>query len=260
MDTEKLRVWLEKLQAGELEVEELLERLRYLPYETVEEVAHLDHHRILRQGFPEFIFAQGKTAEQVNMIFRRIAKEEGAALATRVAPEVAQLVAEDMPEVTYDPIGRVLSVGGPLLNISTQKLTVGILTGGTSDMPVAEEAAHVLQFLGHAVQRFYDVGVSGLHRLLDKVSSLRTLDALIVVAGMEGALPSVVGGLVGVPVIAVPTSVGYGASFDGLSALLAMLNSCAAGILVTNIDNGFGAALAVHRMRTLRASLEHSDA
>ncbi len=254
MDRETLRDWLEALREGELDVDTLLERLQHLPFETVEEIAHLDHHRLLRQGFPEFIYAEGKTPEQVAVLMERIAEKQGAAMATRVSTEAAALVRQRLPHVRYEPMARTLTLGGPLPLPKARQLKVALITGGTSDMPVAEEAAQVLEFLGHHAHRLYDVGVAGLHRLLDQGPLIQEMDALIVLAGMEGALPSVVGGLTGIPLVAVPTSVGYGAHFHGVTPLLAMLNSCVAGVVVTNIDNGFGAALAVHRMSTLRVS------
>ena len=183
----------------------------------------------------------------------RLVKVHGAAMATRAALAVAKAVQTRLPEAHYDSDSRILRVGGPLANVS-RRLNVGVLSAGTSDVPVAEEAAQVEEFLGHGVTRLYDVGVSGLQRLLDQTPTLQDQDALIVVAGMDGALPSVVGGLVGTPVIAVPTSVGYGAHFGGLAPLLTMLNACAAGVTVVNVDNGFGAALAAHR---IGARLDH---
>jgi NCAIR mutase (PurE)-related protein len=232
-------------------VEEAFARLCRLPFETVGAMARLDHHRLLRQGHPEFVYAAGKTPEQVAEIMARLFAAHGAALATRASPEAAGAVQARIPGARHEPLSRILRAGGPLSLPPDETLTLGILCAGTSDLPVAEEAAEVAEFMGHRVNRLYDVGVAGLHRLLSEMPALEEAQVLIVVAGMDGALPSVVGGLTGIPVIAVPTSVGYGANFEGLAPLLTMLNSCAAGITVVNIDNGFGAALAAHRMGRL---------
>ncbi len=250
MTPEDLRALLEAVREGRLDVDTAWARLRDWPVEQVEALARLDHHRPVRQGFPEVVYGEGKTAEQVVEVMARLVARYGAALATRVSAEAAALVQERLPQAVYDPASRVVRVGR--WPSSAPSLRVGILTGGTSDLPVAEEAAQVLTFLGHRPERVYDVGVAGLHRLLAAREVVTQADALIVVAGMEGALPSVVGGLTPVPVIAVPTSVGYGAHLGGLAPLLTMLNSCAAGIVVVNVDNGFGAALAVHRLALTR--------
>ncbi len=207
-----------------------------------------DHDRLARQGFPEFVFGEGKTPQQVVAAIRALLERQGGVLATRVSREAASLARAQLPGVEYHEQARVLRVGMLLSPTTIPSLHITITTAGTSDTAVAEEAALVSEFLGHRVSRVYDVGVAGLHRLMAHQEELAEADALIVVAGMEGALPSVVGGLVGIPVVAVPTSVGYGAHFGGLAPLLAMLNSCASGVVVVNIDNGFGAALAVHRM------------
>jgi hypothetical protein len=252
MDERALEGLLRNVASGNLSPGEALTRLRHLPFEAIDTIANLDHHRPLRQGHPEFVYAEGKQPADVADLLARLAAAHGAALATRASAEVAAAVQSRLPEVKYDPTSRVLRVGGPLALTSDEALAIGVLSGGTSDLPVAEEAAQVAEFLGHQVTRLYDVGVAGLHRLLNRASVLREAQVLIVVAGMDGALPSVVGGLVGVPVIAVPTSVGYGASFGGLAPLLSMLNSCAAGVTVVNIDNGFGAALAAHRIGRAR--------
>ena len=251
MNPETLRALLEAVAAGRVSVDDALARVADWPLELIDDHTRLDHHRLIRQGFPEFVFAQGKTPEQVADIMVRLVERQGAALATRVSPEAARAVQAQLPEAVYHPTARTLRAGGPLALPHIRALNVGIVTAGTSDVPVAEEAAQVAEFLGHHVRRVYDVGVAGLHRLVGEMRTLRHMDALIVVAGMEGALPSVVGGLVAVPVVAVPTSVGYGAHLGGLAPLLTMLNSCAAGLVVVNVDNGFGAALAVHRMASL---------
>ncbi|MFQ5858199.1 MAG: nickel pincer cofactor biosynthesis protein LarB [Anaerolineae bacterium] len=252
MNEQTLKNLLNEVAGGHLSPSDALAQLRHLPFEAVDTIANLDHHRPLRQGQPEFVYAEGKQPEHVADLMSRLVTAHGAALATRASPEIAAVVQARLHDATYDPTSRVLRVGGPLAPPSHEPLIIGVLTGGTSDLPVAEEAVQVADFLGHHVTRLYDVGVAGLHRLLSQSSILREAQVLIVVAGMDGALPSVVGGLVGVPVIAVPTSVGYGASFGGLAPLLTMLNSCAAGVTVANIDNGFGAALAAHRISRAR--------
>ncbi len=201
----------------------------------------LDPGRLARQGFPEIVYCQGKTAEQVADNLRALAAANGRAFGTRLPAERAEAVLAALPEAVYEPLGRTISLGAmPPENARS----VALVTAGTSDLPVAGEAAATLAFLG----RFNDIGVAGIHRLHARIDEIRAASVVIVVAGMEGALPSVVGGLVAAPVIAVPTSVGYGAAFEGLAALLGMLNSCAAGLTVVNIDNGFGAAMAAHRM------------
>jgi len=228
---------LERVKAGELSPDRALEELSILPYEELA-CGKPDHHRSLRLGFPEVVLGQGKTEEQVVAIAGRLAERSGRLLITRVSQEVFEAVKARIPDVTYNSLARSI-----LLNRrkSTQRPGIAVVTGGTADIPVAEEAAVTAELMGNKVERVYDVGVAGIHRLLDKLPRLRKARVLIVVAGMEGALPSVVGGLVSVPIIAVPTSVGYGASFAGLSPLLTMLNSCAPGVAVVNIDNGFGA-------------------
>jgi pyridinium-3,5-biscarboxylic acid mononucleotide synthase len=205
----------------------------------------LDPGRLVRQGFPEIVYCQSKTAEQVTDNLRALAAANGRAFGTRLPNDRAKAVLAALPEAVYEPLGRTISLGAmPPEN----NRCVALVTAGTSDIPVAEEAAATLAFLGHPVLRFNDIGVAGIHRLHAHIDEIRAASVVIVVAGMEGALPSVVGGLVAAPVIAVPTSVGYGAAFEGLAALLGMLNSCAAGLTVVNIDNGFGAAMAAHRI------------
>lgn len=205
----------------------------------------LDPGRLARQGFPEIVYCQSKTAEQVADNLRALAAANGRAFGTRLPAERAEAVLAALPEAVYEPLGKTISLGAmPPENARS----VALVTAGTSDLPVAAEAAATLAFLGHPVLRFNDIGVAGIHRLHARIDEIRTASVVIVVAGMEGALPSVVGGLVAAPVIAVPTSVGYGAAFEGLAALLGMLNSCAAGLTVVNIDNGFGAAMAAHRI------------
>ncbi len=238
MDPKDLHALLESVRDGRVTPDEAAQRLRNLPYEDLG-FAKVDHHRALRRGFPEAIFGAGKTPEQIEAIVGRIASRGQNVLVTRTVAEVHRIVAASHPAAQFHEAARCITVEiappGPLPG------RLAILAAGTSDLPVAEEAAVTAAFYGAAVDRIYDVGVAGLHRLLDQASLIRDATVAIVVAGMEGALPSVVAGLVDTPVIAVPTSVGYGASFHGLAALLAMLNSCASGVGVVNIDNGFGA-------------------
>ena len=240
MQEDKIRELLTHLQQGEVSVDDAVQSLRQLPYEAVGDFAHLDHHRALRTGFPEVIFSQGKTPDQIVQIFNRLAERNPRVLATRLTQAVYAEIRQQIPaDAVYSPSGRLLYINRSADR--PQEAGVFVLTGGTADIPVAEEAAITAELMGSEVRRIFDVGVAGLHRLLDKVGQLQQAHVIVVAAGMEGALPSVVAGLVSAPVIAVPTSVGYGASFQGLAALLAMLNSCANGISVVNIDNGFGA-------------------
>jgi len=218
-------------------VDEALARLRDLPYESMG-FAELDHHRALRTGFPEVVLGQGKTPEQTAAIAERIAAHSERLLVTRADVEAYRAVKERVPDAVYHADARAITLD----RTKERKLPgVAVCCAGTSDLSVAEEAAVTAELMGSAVDRMYDVGVAGLHRLLDKRETLWSAKAIVAVAGMEGALPSVIAGLVAAPVIAVPTSVGYGASFRGLAPLLAMLNACAAGVAVVNIDNGFGA-------------------
>ena len=228
------------VREGELRPEEAMERLANLPYEDAG-FAKIDHHRRLRTGFPEVIYAGGKTAAQVAEIFFRMAAMGGAVLATRADEAAFAAVKALVPEAAYHPVARIISLSPPSGRESPLG-SLSVLCAGTSDLPVAEEAAVTAEIMGAEVRRIYDVGVAGLHRLLAHREVLRQAEVVIVCAGMEGALPSVVGGMVGAPVIAVPTSVGYGASFGGIAALLGMLNSCSPNVTVVNIDNGFGAA------------------
>ena len=248
MDTHRLKRLLEEVKSGEMPVDQALDSLRTLPYDDIG-CAKLDLHRGIRTGFPEVVFCQGKTCEQAVEIVKRLAAHHAKVLATRVAPDVAEQIAGTVAGCTYHAAARILVVDRPGEKtdgaVENAKYVM-VLCAGTSDIPVAEEAAVTAESMGSRVERSYDIGVAGLHRLLDQRERIMQANVLIVVAGMEGALPSVVGGMVSCPVIAVPTSVGYGASFGGLSALLAMLNSCAAGIAVMNIDNGFGAGYFAH--------------
>jgi NCAIR mutase (PurE)-related protein len=210
--------------------------------------ATIDHHRALRAGYPEVVFGEGKTAEQVLLICERLAATGDGFLVTRAGESVRSTLGAAFPGARVSAVARTVHLGGTAPPVKREGKLALIVTAGTSDLPVAEEAAETLVALGMTVARLNDVGVAGIHRLLAQHDALRHAAVVIVVAGMDGALPSVVGGLVGTPVIAVPTSVGYGAGFGGLSALLAMLNSCAAGVTVCNIDNGFGAAMAAARI------------
>ncbi len=239
MEKETIRHLLENLQERKISIEDVLLKLDILPYESLHDYANLDHHRSLRTGFAEVIFAQGKTPQQVVEIFNRLKENNLQVLATRVNQDMYQQIKDQLCEATYHPTAQVLYLDRQ----PSRKKVAGILvlSAGTSDIPVAEEAAITAEVMGNQVERAYDVGVAGLHRLLDRLPLLQKAHVVIVVAGMEGALPSVVGGLVSAPIIAVPTSVGYGASFHGLAALLGMLNSCANGVAVVNIDNGYGA-------------------
>jgi NCAIR mutase (PurE)-related protein len=237
---------LEQVASGRLAPDKALDALSFQPTESLE-FATIDHHRVLRQGFPEVIFGEGKTDDQIVAIAQRIAEHGHGVLATRVSITAAKAVQSALPEAEWNALGRTVYVRGKS-KAPTCRGTVLIVTAGTSDLPVAEEAAVTAGAAGCGVSRLTDVGVAGIHRILSKRSELTDASVVIVVAGMDGALPSVIGGLVRVPVIAVPTSVGYGASFQGLAALLTMLNSCASGITVVNIDNGFGAAMAAARI------------
>jgi NCAIR mutase (PurE)-related protein len=238
----RLRELLGRVARGETDSEAAIEELRTLPFAEAER-ALVDSHREIRTGIPEVVFGEGKTPDAIADIVRTLRGNGQSALVTRVAPGVASALASALPDADYDPSARVLR-SGPSLSPPVAGARVAVVSAGTADRPVADEAAATLAFLGVEPVRVEDVGVAGLHRLLAHLPRIRGADAAIVIAGMEGALPSVVGGLVDFPVIAVPTSVGYGASYGGLAALLAMMNSCAAGVTVVNIDNGFGAAVA----------------
>lgn len=238
MNQESLVKILKQVQLGDTSIDEALEKLRNYPYENIGDFVRLDHHRSLRCGYPEIIYGAGKTIEQLVAITKRVLELDGDLMVTRVESEMANQIREIYPQVKYHSMAKMLTWQ------ANSRPGVGnllVLTGGTADIPVAEEAALTAEMMGATVTRLFDVGVAGLHRLLDQLNRLHSATVLVVVAGMEGALPSVVAGLVSAPVIAVPTSVGYGASFNGLAALLAMLNSCANGVSVVNIDNGFGA-------------------
>jgi NCAIR mutase (PurE)-related protein len=250
---ERIRTLLAQVASGSVTPAEAERSLAWSPAESLP-FATIDHHRTLRSGFPEVIFGAGKTPEQVAAIAERIAARGDGVLATRVAPEAAELLAARLPAIELNELGRTAYLAPERPRERRVRGSVLVVTAGTSDLPVAEEAAVTAHAFGCPVERLTDVGVAGLHRLLAAGDALQGAAVVIVVAGMEGALPSVVGGLVGCPVIAVPTSVGYGASFGGVAALLGMLNSCAQGVTVVNIDNGFGAASAAARINLLPPS------
>lgn len=239
-DENSLRELLGKIREGSLDVEDGIEKLRDLPFLDIGHTK-IDLHRPLRNGFPEVIYASGKTPSQVMEIFLKMA-ERSNVLATRVSRKTADLVLDHFPDAEYNTLGQTLVYKKTAIKYNTGG--IGIITAGTSDLGVAEEARVTCDIMGSKADIISDVGVAGIHRLFDRLEQIRKANALIVVAGMEGALSSVVGGLVDLPIIAVPTSVGYGANFSGLSALLGMLTSCASGVTVVNIDNGFGAACA----------------
>ena len=247
MDGRLLKKLLTDLQSGKTSVETAISRLRTLPYEDLG-FASVDHHRSIRQGFPEVIFCEGKTRAQVLAIARGLLKKGGPLLATRAEPEIGRALTRLDPRAVYHELARVvvLEQRQPILEGD-----IHIITAGTSDIPVAQEARFTAEIMGSRTEAIYDVGVAGIHRLFSRHERLLKARVLVEVAGMDGALPSVIGGLVDRPVIAVPTSRGYGASFGGLAALLTMLNSCAAGVGVMNIDNGFGAGCLAHRINMM---------
>ena len=242
MDSEHLVELLHKVREGKVSVAQAVGRMRHLPFEDLG-FAKVDHHRALRQGFPEVIMGQGKEAKEITAIVRAMRRRRTNVLVTRVSAEKMSRLKNLTTGLTYHPAARAVTWTAKPIKI-TGKGTVLVVSAGTSDIPVAEEAVVTAIMMGNRVETLFDVGVAGIHRLLQNRLRLDAASVLIVVAGMEGALPSVVAGLIDKPVIAVPTSVGYGASFNGLSALLGMLNSCAAGVTVVNIDNGFGAGFA----------------
>ena len=246
MNPKELKKILEDLSNRQLSVEDVMQRLATLPYENLD-IACIDHHRQLRQGTPETILGASKTAAQIITIVGAIVRRKSNVLVTRLDESKAEQLLNEFPQGCYDNDARTFSLAqSPIEIVGRGKILV--VCAGTSDLPVAREAAVTARMLGNEVEELVDVGVAGIHRLFDRLELLRSAEVLIVVAGMEGALPSVIGGLVATPVIAVPTSVGYGASFGGIAALLGMLNSCASGVTVVNIDNGFGAACAAARI------------
>ena len=256
MDAERLRTLLERLARGELSVPNALERIRVAPFENLG-FACIDHHRHIRCGFPEVVLGLGKTSEQVVEISRAIVERGNDLLVTRVSEDQAGQLAEALPRATHHRDARCVT-----LRVSELEPVgcVAVVCAGTADIPVAQEAAVTAGMLGARIERFFDVGVAGLHRVLVHMEALSNANAIVVAAGMEGALASVVGGLVDVPIVAVPTSIGYGASMGGLSALLTMLNSCAAGVSVVNIDNGFSAGYQVALInRAIEAARENRE-
>lgn len=241
---------LTQVKNGQSSIAEALEKLQAQPLESIED-ACIDHQRPLRTGIPEVVYGASKTADQIIGIGASLFKKNEIVLITRVDPEKALCVQQKLPQLIFHKKARILCGNPKPINKTDCRGTILVVCAGTSDIPVAEEARITAKSLGHPVEKLYDVGVAGLHRLLNRLSLLSSASAIIVVAGMEGALPSVVGGLVSAPIIGVPTSVGYGANFGGIAALLGMLNSCSPGLAVVNIDNGFGAAcmaVAINRM------------
>ena len=250
MDRKAVMEILDGYRNGVFSPDEAVDRLKVLPYEDLEDLK-IDHHRALRQGFPEVVFCPGKTVDQVVRAMSELARMNSNVLASRATQEIYEAVQAVLPDVRYNERARMVVLEREPLPKDPDRFVL-VMTAGTGDIPVAEEAAVTAEVMGNRVERVFDVGVAGIHRLIVQVPIMRQANVLVVVAGMEGALASVVGGLVDKPVVAVPTSIGYGANFSGLSALLAMLNSCAAGVGVVNIDNGFGAgrlAAMINRMR-----------
>lgn len=245
-----LRELLDGVKNNRIDIDIAMEKLKNLPYEDLG-YANIDHHREVRTGYPEVIYCEGKSDDQILGIVDKMTQKNSNILGTRCRKETYEKIKQIYPNAEYDQLSKILKIQNhPIENIGKGKIVV--VTGGTSDIPVADEAYHTAIFLGNTAERVYDVGVAGIHRLLSKKHIIDSARVIIVVAGMEGALPSVVGGLVDVPVIAVPTSVGYGANFGGLSALLTMLNSCSSGISVVNIDNGFGAGYLASMINKLK--------
>lgn len=245
MDNATVKKLLESVQSGSVTVKNALNQMKHLPFEDLS-FAKIDHHRHMRQGIPEVIFAEGKKVQDVVRIARSMYKNSKQVLITKASKNIYTKL--KMKNAVFHPLSRTIAVRGT----KEQNGHILVLSAGTSDIPVAEEAAVTASFLGSRAETVYDVGVAGIHRLMEAKDSLHTARVIVVVAGMEGALPSVVGGITDKPIIAVPTSVGYGTSFGGLTALLAMLNSCVPGIAVMNIDNGFGAGCLAHKINTLR--------
>jgi hypothetical protein len=253
MDSDALRRFLEKIRNGQTSVEDGVAFLRTLPYTDLG-CAKLDNHRELRVGYPEVIYCPGKTVEQIQTVVRAMMERGSDVLATKADKEVFPAIRDICPEALYHATAGIITIKNK--ESEPPATYIAVVTAGTSDLPVAEEAAVTAEFFGNRVERIVDVGVAGIHRLFHNMEKIRGAKVIIVVAGMEGALPSIVGGLVDKPVIAVPTSVGYGASFGGLSALLTMLNSCAAGVCVVNIDNGFGAGYLASMINRLSSDEE----
>ena len=254
MDRESLKLLLEKVSKGRLGIAEAMEEMKFLPYQDLG-FARLDHHRGIRQGIAEVVFGEGKSARQIIEIVKNLQRGKGKVIITRLDAKKAGIIKKRYPQLEYHPVARILSSpppggqdGGKRGRKTGRRGEVLVICAGTSDIPVAEEAAVTAEVLGSRVEKLYDVGVAGVHRLLDEKEKILQARVIIVVAGMEGALASLVGGLVDQPVIAVPTSTGYGANLGGLTTMLSMLNSCVAGIAVVNIDNGFGAGYLANRI------------
>ena len=252
MKEDALKQLLEMIASGQMTPKQGVDKLKRLPFENLA-YARVDHHRSLRKGFPEVVFGEGKTTEHIVGIARAISAADETVMVTRLSPEKAQAIQEVFPDAVYHRQARILVHGAKQRAPATEGLIM-VIAAGTSDIPVAEEAVVTVKTMGHPVEVLYDAGVAGIHRLLDQGEAWAAATVFIVVAGMEGALPSVVGGLVDKPVIAVPTSVGYGASFGGITPLFAMLNSCASNVTVVNIDNGFGAGYVAVLINTLAHS------
>ena len=236
---DEIKKLLDHLSSGKISTQQALDQLSDLPFKDLGHTK-IDNHRELRTGYPEVIFCEGKTPDQVRSIMEYMSAQKVTILGTRASRQVYEAVRESIPAVQYNELGRCITL--KQVESELTKTYIAILTAGTSDMPVAEEAAVTAELFGNRVKRFFDVGVAGIHRLYNNMDEIKKAKVIIVIAGMEGALPSIVGGLVDKPIIAVPTSIGYGANFNGLAALLGMLTSCASGVSVVNIDNGFGAA------------------
>jgi len=252
MQAERIRELLDEVRTGARTVESALDQLRDLPFENLG-YARLDHHRALRKGFPEVVFCEGKRVDQIVEILERLAQKHSAVLATRASREVYDAVHDRLPAARYFDEARIIQLG--LNGTNPTKTSVLVICAGTADVPVAEEAAVTAGALGSSVGRLYDVGVAGVHRLLAAREELNAANVIVVVAGMDGVLPAIVGGLVAAPVIAVPTSIGYGTGLGGTAALMTMLNACAPGIAVVNIDNGFGAGYLAHLINTLGSGI-----
>jgi pyridinium-3,5-biscarboxylic acid mononucleotide synthase len=249
MTRKEIENLLKKVKNGKKSIGEALEMLQNFPYTDLG-YARLDHHREMRTGYPEIVYCAGKTIEQIIGIFKVMSVRENNVIGTRADKKMFESVKKIIPDAVYYPVARIISIKQK--EISSPESKIAVITAGTSDMPVAEEAAVTAELLGNKVLRIYDAGVAGIHRLVDKLPEIRNCRVIIVIAGMEGALASVVGGLVDKPVIAVPTSVGYGANFGGISALLAMLTSCSSGVTVVNIDNGFGAGFSASMINQMK--------
>ena len=246
---------LEKVKQGEITIEEAEKYFKREPFEEMG-YAKLDMHREVRSGFPEVIFCSGKADEHLVQIVKKLYEKNGEVFGTRASAHQYEVLKESFPQIQYDSLSRILKIEGQKRE---QKGLIAVCTAGTADIPVAEEAAQTAEYFGSRVERIYDVGISGIHRLLSRIEVIQEANCIVAVAGMEGALASVLGGLVDKPVIGVPTSVGYGASFHGLSALLTMINSCANGIATVNIDNGYGAGYISTQINRLAIETEKSD-